>query len=350
MIEKHRDNIYLNLTINPDPSVGERNTVAVFDQTLSTPVINDPSQYFCSVIRFSLPLSEVPLFKFPLDVNQNIGPTSWNNSYLIIGVTNAGIQFPQRVVYVPNNNLTPPTPALVAPFYTNDQSISDYYNIFSITHFIDMINTALAAAVVAAGLAVTAPFYSWNPQTELISLTVSAAYIATGSTIFMNKYMQNYLSSFNLTYNATTFQYTHRIPAGAGPFTIQQDYISISLWFDIRKVILQSKNIPVTPESVPSQNVNNISQLGLPTGLNAWTPILTDFIVSYDDANQIKSIIVYNPQPQYRLIDMTSQTPLQKIDLQFFYLDKFGNKFPIYISPSQQATVKLGFFKKHLYH
>jgi hypothetical protein len=46
---------------------------------------------------------------------------------------------------------------------------------------------------------------------------------------------------------------------------------------------------------------------------------------------------------------MLKEGPLYNIDLRLLWQDKSGNLYPIYISFSQQASVKLAFVKKSLY-
>lgn len=351
-IEKHKDNTYLNIVINPLSSLGARDTPAVYDENLTIPVLSNPSEYYCSVIRFSLPLDTIPILKFPVDVSQN----NPNVSYLVFGIRNAlGTMFSEQVIFTPTSNLTAPTPAGSAPFFTNQQAVSDYYNIFSIRAMVNMFNAALSAAVTASGLGVASPYYTYDPNTELFSLTVPQAFQATAASIYMNKYAKNFLSSFEFFFDSTTFVddylYYHVLtylpPLVGTNYIFYEDYISVALWFDLRKIVITSTTLPVNPESVPSQNPNDG---GRTNGLVSYNPIITDYIIAFDLTNQIQTVAVYNPTSQYRLVDMSSNSPLNKINLAFYYYDKFGNQFPVYVSPSQQISIKLGFFRKELYN
>jgi len=340
------DNIYLNLSINPDGTAG--NSIASFDENFSRPILMHPEEYYCAVARFSVPLSEIPILKFPLDVNQN------NNlvSGLAIGIKTAGLTiFSQPVRFIAQNNVTLPVAGGSAPYFTNLQALSKAYDIFNVNAFLTMINTALAAAVTASAIGGTAPEYTWNPATQLMSLQCTAGFIATGATIFMNEGMQNYLAGFRTyqNFNNTINTYEHvltPLPFGqTGPYTFDEDFTSISLWFDITKIVLTSSTLPVNQEISPVQDPTT----GLTQGTIGFTPILTDFLVALSSTNDILTRATYTPDT-YRLIDMASTAPINKLNLQFFWVNKAGSFIPLEISSVQVATVKLYFGKKSLYN
>ncbi len=351
-IRNHKDNVYLNTVIEPDPFRGALNSPAIYNETLVQDVISNPSEYYCSVIRFSIPLETIPILHFPLDTLQ----ANPNISYLTVGISTTptgGVLFPQKVIYNPPNNITPPTS--FGGTFTNAQATLTYYDIFSFLNFINMFNTALQASVTASGLPVTAPFYIWNPVTQLFSLVVAQNFITANLGIFVDRYALNYVNSFQFFFDSTSaaqnFLFFHILtptPFGSpvgGPYIYVEDYISVSLWYDLRKLIIKTTTIAVTPENVPTQNPS----LNSTSGLVSYSPILTDFVIAFDNSTQAQTVAVYNPSAQYRLVDMTSNSPLNKINLSVFYLDKFGNEFQVYIGPTQQISIKLGFFKKELY-
>lgn len=331
-------NCYFNCVINP----AFNNAAAIYDETLTIPLLDNPSEYFCSVVRFQIPLNAIPFFHFPLDRNQN----NANVSDLILGIRTVGlVKYPQRVIYVPNNNLpVPTTTRVIAPFWTNNQAISDYYSVFSINQMITLFNNTLVTAITAAGLVGPTAIYSYNASTQLITLTVNAAFLAAGCTIFMNDACENFLASFQLfeNYDVTVGDDFYHVITSA---VTVEDYNAMSLWFDLRRIIVTSNSLPVRFESVPAQNEPG----GIGNGLVSYQPILTDFIIGLDDVNTASCIAIYNPSAQYRLIDMTSHTPINKVHIALSYSDKYNNQFPIKLDRSQSASVKLGFFKRSLY-
>lgn len=345
-----RDNIYLNVVIQPNAANGVNNTIAKYDETLTNPILSCPQDYSMSVIRFSLPIDQIPLFSFPMDVD-NINP---NVSYCEIGIRIGIVNYMYPLVYIPRNSLSQPVSTeFNPPYFTNEQSISPYFDMFSINHMITMINTALAAAYTISGLVGSPPYYLWDPASELITLFIPNSMMVSGNQVVINKYMKDYLSAFeyyqdNNTINAPLFYHVNNpknlVVGGFHPHI--QEYVAIALWMDLRKVILVSRTLPICSEILPDQITTQTTQLPIFSGISSTLPVVSDFVLSYDQFNQISSVIVYNPSSQYRYVDLVGTTPINKIDLQFLWMDRFGNKRPIYISPTNEISVKIAFIRK----
>lgn len=348
------DNVYLNIVITNNVSTTNpypKNIQAIYDETLTQPILSDPSEYYASIIRFSMPLDTIPFFSFPVDRNQN----NANVSQLLIGIKIlAGNEFTSFVTYTPQNDVPPPVSGGLNISYT--QSLSPYYFIYSIQPFISMINTALNSAFVAAGSpGGVAPFYVYDPQSQLISLIVDNAFLVAGARIFLNSYLKNYLDSFVfITDNdvpSGAFKYFHNLnptPFGqVSPFRYWQEYNSLDLWFDIRKIVVQSSSLPGAEEASPNYDP------GASQGTNgrvAYSPIVTDFVISYNNINDVSSVLVMEPSPQYRLIDMNSRIPINRLNFSFYWLSKNGNLYPVFLSPNNSITMKIAFFKRSLYN
>jgi len=347
------DNQYLNLIIN-NPVNGSnrypRPIPASYDESFTLPVLNNPRDYYCSVLRWSLPVDGIPILLFPANPLQNVNV---NQADWIVGVQSSGLNFEQNVIYVPNNNFAPPVFSPTPPYLTQDQLQSQYYFIFSVQPVINMVNTALDLAFVASGSpgGGTAPYFIYDPLTQLISLIVTSAFLGTGAKIFMNAYLKTYFDSFVFTieddpitgsylyyFDLSTLPY-----GGTSPYQFKEEYNALDLWFDIRKIVIVTSSIPITTEAspifLPGSTTNGSAQ---------YIPILADFIISYDNINDISSIVVYNPTAQYKLIDMNG-SPISRINFQFFWQTENGSLFPVMLSPGQAATLKLGFFRKDLY-
>jgi hypothetical protein len=105
--------------------------------------------------------------------------------------------------------------------------------------------------------------------------------------------------------------------------------------------VITSSDIPIASESVPASDN---------TDTNVSYPIISDYVPAVDVGGQdARSIAYYTPTAQYRLSDMLSDNPLQKVDLRFFWQDRLGNFYPLEISAYQQIEVKIAFIKKDMY-
>ena len=355
------DNIYLNIdvpnTITLDDSFLPPNRQATYDVTLSNPVLTKPADYYLSILRFQVPLDTIPIFSFPLNIWQN----NPNLSLLLIGIqVSGGTQYSNFVEYVSTNNLpvpvANPSPPANVPYFTEVDVTNPYYFVYNIQPMINMINTALALGVTQSGIGVTAPYYIYNPITQLISLVVTQTFINTGAQIFMNSPLKTYLNSFYYTslndINTGAYLFYQNLattPFGqTGPtFTYSEEYNSIALWFDIRKIVVQSTSIPVKFEASPTVTLPQFT-----TNINGTAntiPIITDYAVSYDNINDISTVATYNPTAQYRLSDMNGGNTLNRINLSFYWLSKNGYRYPIFISPNQTTSIKIAFFHRSLY-
>lgn len=345
--ERHLDNIYLNIVFQ---NTTANEIPAKYNVTKTIPIVDKPSDYYLAVVRMDVPLNGVPLLVVPIEPDQG----DPNLTPMIFYINSSS----KAVEYVADNNYTAPMQNQMT------QVVTPYYYVYSFGNLIDMFNTAISTAYTAAGSpgGAGAPYFVFNPTTQLILLNVPVAFIAASATISFNTYAANYLDGFRATYNATTNLYTlvtkntgingFSIPGQtivvANPPTwlsVSQEFVTMEYWLNLRKIVLTSNTIPVSSEYIPAYEVT-----GHQSGVSLSKPIITDFVPNIENAADSQSVAVYNPSAQYRLIDLIGDLPLNNIDLQIFWTDKTGNYYPMMIEPLQQASVKLGFFRKDLYH
>lgn len=273
-IEKTEDHIYFNLSIphndvtNPDGSP----SLAVFSETRGEPVVERMSDYYIAIDRFSIPGRAIPIFVFD----------NTAHAYTVC-LTYGGVDSYQDVVFTPesNKNTTDPT----------------YYYVYGYHSFINMVNKALLAAfnatvfVAVRPVDVTAaPYLTFDPQSELISLIAQTTYLRDTSTppdpsstnnvqIFFNNNLFNFfdnlqgkLYGFN-TVNGKDFQiYTNNIygnqiviPIGAPGYSAspvgygyenKQAFPCLYLWNDFRSIVILSSSMSIPYESIPTINAN----------------------------------------------------------------------------------------------
>lgn len=349
------DNIYVNVSILPGPGFFQFPAEYVVSKTL--PILTKCSDYYCSIIRFDIPLNDTPIMIMPIVPNQ----PNPNLTPFIIGIRTGGVDFPQPVIYVPETGAVNPPPVQNQP----TQVITPYYFCNTFQQLITSINTALAAAFVASGLAGNAPYFFLNTTTDEIDLVVDIATFAPTATpavptpvpvatIFMNTELQVFLSAFEVNFvgiqpNGRDFDFIlvrfgldTTIPpftAGATQKLFPQEYTTLSLWTSLNKIVLTSNSIPIISEYTPTNN----------SGISSTLPIITDFTPQIELAGQSRSIAYFVPTTQYRLVDMTSSEQLNTIDLKIYWQDKRQNLYPLFLSQFQEANIKIGFFKKSLY-
>lgn len=379
-ISQVADNVYVNVVFDHDDNNGNQPSSAEYKVTKTIPILRKCSDYYCSVIRFTIPLNFIPLFIMPIVPNQGDADLS----PLIIGITYLGINYPVNVIYNPDNTLSPPS-----QLGHLTQVITPYYYVYSIQNLLNNINIALAAAITASGLkaildAIPAkcPWFTFDPVSKLISLIVPTIFtnptVGPELSIFTNAQLSEYLQGFQklqigfnqpqgndfiFVLNAVSFPPSiapsynpypqsdkafYPIPAGgpdpSGTYTyykFTQEYVTSQFISSLRKILIVTNSIPIISEYVPSNDNNS--------GVSTILPIISDFVPQLELPGQSRSLAYYVPTTQYRLADMVSNEQLNTIDLKIYWQDTDLNIYPLFLSVYQQASVKIGFFKKELY-
>ena len=114
------------------------------------------------------------------------------------------------------------------------------------------------------------------------------------------------------------------------------------LWASLRKIVITSGSLPINFEQSPIFNNNNPDQYNT-------LPIVADFIPANAASGDTREIAYYT-STFYRLIDLSSNSPLQKVQFEIFWLDKQNVLYPLKISTYQEVTLKVCFTKKSLYN
>jgi hypothetical protein len=107
---------------------------------------------------------------------------------------------------------------------------------------------------------------------------------------------------------------------------------STELWYDIQSILLVSNNLGTRPEYIGVMSEQ---------GTNSQLPILAAFNVAVNagDSNPSNKIVYY-PTAEYRWVDIKSDKPIQEIDLKFYYSDREGGIYPLYLAPGDGFNVK----------
>jgi len=271
---RENDNVYFNATIthpevisstNPAvPTIGAEPFIAEYQVNNDTAFIDNASEYYCSVLRFDIPLDTVPIFICPIIPNQG----NYNLTPFIIGIQatpllGATTNYPRNVIYDNNNNISPPVQDQL------EQVITPYYYIYNYTDFIDMVNNALLLAWYDATSVGNpdVPYFFFDESTQLIKLAISPTLSGSTTTtykIYMNSLLENYFSAFSsqdrgsnnvdgvdFILNTPTIPFKpfqQYLPVGWG--ILSQQWNVLPLWSSIRKILILSARLPIVAESV----------------------------------------------------------------------------------------------------
>lgn len=375
-IEQNDEYIYYNInianTINPIPGSNNPSIPINFTETRTIPILDKPDDYLMSVIRFSLPGFNIPLFLFPVIPNPD-DPLDINFSSLIVVMSYNGIDSdPINLRYVPQPALVPLAPL---PSVAFTGKAYQYYSVYNYQAMLDIYNRAIDQAFVNLNVKITLPSGSVPPYLQFenlngrVSLVAQRAFYDQSFVSHPITLSYNFLSErFFIGFNVLNLGYQNRSPIGKdytfvventfnnfytpsylAPATppdyliMSQEFDSLSYWNDLVSVVFLSGMIPVKKEGIPSLNNDSGSVQG-----NAGSrPIITDFIPGVGEiAGDIASKYIYNPTSEYRMLNLTSQTPLTDIDIKVQWQDANNNLYDVFLFPGQVCTIKILFQKK----
>lgn len=365
------DNVYYNITIsNLENKDNYAPQPIEFTSTRNQSIIDDPSSYYCSVVRFLINGAELPIFSFQIQggqtqTNENLGIASVTLKYM-------ANESQQYLVYIPYSNFPPPPPPS-ANIPTYKPYDSAYYYVYEYQQYVDIINNALNAAFGAIphppdkpGKPVCAPPYMiFNINDQKFSVVAPRDYYEDilpdneRIDIFFNFPLINDFQGFNVKWNYNKItpngkdvqiiiknvynnEYTPPNVAVSYPpnYLINtQQFNAITALNIFNSIIISSDSLPVESEYLSLINNN---------GNNTLFKTLTDFQPLLRSSGEFKGIFQYIPTI-YRLIDMNSTLSLSYITIKVYWSDRFGNIRPLYQPYGSACSIKLLFVKKYLY-
>jgi len=405
------DIVYYNVTMSSEDSVPNSEN-AEYEDNRSVPLIENPSDYYLSVIRYSINSASLPLFICP--VIEPIGDPN-NPNYtpfnITIQVTDTGFLNSQNIQYIPTDNANIP----LAPNSTRKQDLSStYYYVYFINDFLRMINITIEKVLSViklfdpAFIGVDPIYFTYNEKYEKIELYVPNQTVG-GDNVWLTEYDNNgvpvffpnssarklrFITNSNLYQYLESFRvYVSRTPGLKSSFifllddlknknnyaappkvapslpvtqtplmfseaigTINTYYTQNPPYF---KYMQEYKMIPSTWQSVSTINI-----------LTASIPIDPQYIPAFTIENgnitgsNFRPILsdfipdlhvvggqrqIYQYEPKvYNYIELKSTTPIYKIDLKLFWGDYSNRLFPMKIPSGRSNTIKLMFIKRHL--
>lgn len=358
-----QDNIYFNVEFLGSSTIP--NQLMVYDTTLNESIVDNSIDYYLAVVDFAIPLSSVPIMICPMKP----GGLLTNETALTITFVVDGVPMPiQTVIFTPEDL----TLQQINQSDPNQMIISPYYYLYDYNTMINMLNNTLLSAYTAMTIAypailqsiAKAPFFVYDPATELITLITDITYATNipqvnTVNIEINNDLLTYLEGFSYKYllraglpysqfQIYTYLQNHypnnTFPAPiVSPSYIQtiQSYDNMPSWSDLKKIIIVSNSLPVAGESIQrGSNVNNIVNTQY---------VLSSFTPEVIKAGDQRSTIYYNPASQYRLLDIISNIDIRRIDISIYWEDFKNNWYIMNIQPNDNASVRLAFVKKDLY-
>ena len=369
------DRIYYDVTVaNLDNKDNRRPTRAVFNQTRSTPYLKDPSQYYLSIIRWTLDSYSLPIFIPLMNPKAGDGVTDADTTAYTVTMEYGDfiVRSPMKFIAQDKSAEIPPPPASQPNGI--QQNSTGYYNVYSTSYVIYLVNNCLKecfdALTVASGdtlPTVHPPFLTFDPQTNIAVMNVPLdgfgidtaggpinLYFNTlmGGLFSSFPYEINYISSlgrnFKFLVDTLGVSTIQAYPPSADPaeqydvIQIYQEISTVESWNPVASLAVMSNTLGVIQniEGVPTVFYENVVLNG--TGNNSVNSnLISDFV-----ADTYRPSIIYIPSAEYRRIQLTGNTPLSNLDISLFWKNKIGEFQPFILPAGGSATLKLLFEKK----
>lgn len=355
MTASDRDIIYYDVLIQ-QPLV-DVPTPAEFKTTTKSPILQRASDWSMSIVRFSVPINLIPIFNFqiksgPTQTDIDLGTYSVT---LVRGATTVQtyLRYTNWNTFVTN---LPKPPSDNPPLYIQDQNTL-YYNVFSVQHMLNMINTAIATSF--AGLPVIPgdepPYFIYDGTTGIISLiALKANYdvdVPGHTQIFVNFEMFRFTQAFpNRRFGANDpqgkdiqlmVQDQRNNSYDATHYIINQQWAALSDWNDLTSIIFRTGNIPIRSEYTPNGGGISVNPSDNPS-----QAILNDFIPYPVEQGNLRGTVLYTPSAEYRWINLIGDRELRDFSVSVYWTDRYQNMHQIYIRPDEQLSIKIIFQRR----
>jgi len=402
---KDSDIVYLNVDVINNRTIDlglGTDPLIRFNETRDTPIINDASKYYFSIIRFQMNGAgrDLPILIPQVQIGQpDPNLTAYSTTLkatVAYDIPAVGVRTfnSTKQVYIQfvSESVGAPTPQ--PPIIAQDLN-SKYYFVYTFQHWVDLVNTALATALsqiqtdfqtfwtaeggagIAPTLTTKVPYLEYDPSAKLFSMYADnygfggSARTSAGSLtddeniqLYFNSNLFGLLSNFSNLYlgqdqingkdNEILFQnklgknlYTYD---GTIYYICKQDYESISsLWSPISSIVFTTTLLPIIPEQVGTPVKFGASNVQIPfSSPSAFQPIITDISLPLDSPADYRGLVQYNPSGEYRLTSMTSsRQEVRNIDCQVYWKNRLNNElYPITMFNLSSVSIKMMFRKK----
>jgi hypothetical protein len=350
---------YFNLSLYNSSPFPE---IARLRDTRTVPILDNPEDFELSVVRFNIPIDNIPTSLVPLTNN----PLIPAESILAVGIGYLGNVVYERI------NITPLNRPEEYPYPSG--------SIFTYAQMLTYVNEAFLIVfnqlvVLYPALTLTSPpVYAFNPATELFTVYMPDEYTPLTAnprpfTIHLNnalfsRYFCNMRAiltpggidgDWELITDDTTLNAVQPAPRyGLSPslsvyprplYSITQDASCLERWNCFKNLLLTSSLVPIVPEYI-----TGTAQIGQAQNANTQTgslPIITDFL-TLGNQNPLKdrSSVQYVPSAEYRMVSLVGNQALYNFDLAVLWVDIYGSSHPLFLSPLVGLDVKVMFRRK----
>lgn len=386
-----QDHTYYSLNFRNSGIAGNAEFAVInYEEIRNSPYLINPQDYYLSVVRFSMSTSTLPILVPEVlteSTNTLVYSVTMSNPTLLSG---APVQ--TYVVYTPQSNVPK------APFSAGQNS--QYWYIYQVPAFIQMVNTALATCydtlhgAPPAGSGLYPPYLTWDSALNVATFHAAddefnedlvTAGSPTGTSVFFNSALFQLFNSFpayvaNVVNNSSPatisatagrhfrfqfFNFYNSLEVAANTYTqpeippcgapvaaklylsVVQQYSSVPSMNPVKSIVFLTSLLPVNPENVSQPEAAGTGRGFQSNGNNAnIATVLTDFEVDLVTGQEYRPFILYTPTAEYRLVDLMSNQELKAIQISVAWRNSFGQIVPMFLGSNGNAQIKMMFRRK----
>lgn len=327
---------YVNIVLynNPSDSNTQNDLPLSYTDTRAQPIIARGSDYECSVVRFSIPTSLMPLFVFL--------PNRW-------GVGNA-----TQAIYRFQENDYLTAIATNGNNYPNQDPRQLY--VYSSSFWIDFVNQQIKMKIDA-----NAPTLIFDQSLNKLRWVapVGSPYIAnfgnapTNYLVLTASFYNAFFSGFPAYHDVSTNTYrlwiinnsqsavkagTYGAPLDVALFALDdENFSSIVSWNTVRRLVVTTSQLQVNNESLVIYNKSQAQAVN----------ILTDYEIPYNVNLPLSRAYAFYQPSIYRYSSIITDGPIQKIDINVYFENSIDQKlYQLYYPPNSDAYIKILFRRK----
>ena len=371
---------YFDLTVSNAQGEQTKPIVFNYNQARSTPFLQNPNEYFMSIIRFSADTNTMPVIIPTIKANS---PDRDDTIYSVtLEYDTYAVQ--KYIQWVPQDKEAE-IPRPPSENYNGLQNnTTGYYNCGDYSFFVLQMYRTLQQAydelVLLTGLnGITLPS-SHPPLVNWDSTLNQLVLYADVEGYDLNPDLLGYVP-IKLYFNTPLYNFFNTVPGVLQGYTVPtlgrnflvgfsnvggtnlqsiippntttsyraivvyQEASTTSNMSPIVGVVFTSTTLPIQSSQVSAPIVyyNGLpSQVGTSNDIqNVITDLITDDLT-------YRSTVVYNPSAQYRLVQLYGSQPLVNLDMQLYFRLKDGTLQPLLIGLGGCVTVKICFMKKYM--
>lgn len=325
-------------------------------------LLNNSDDYYMSILRFDITLTEVPFMIWPNTEYNNFtlsgedyNVNTVDNSYYSITIDDGAGSFDTQFLVFESFDITRPEPYIWNP-----------------SHFCQIINKAIRTACDNLSINIKVPYFTYRRDEGVIDWTAPDEYrnVTVGHrTLYLNRNLYNLFNAFPCTVqNIDEARYV-RLDVFAdgignngpsiGEITQTRDTVINGATYSgqrmksyfpnlgnmcaIRGIVFTSNTLNVIPEYT-----TNNSDLQSDSS-NNYIKVVKDFKLSIEERNAILTTGYQNfrTSSEFEYIELKgAREALNDIEIQAYWQDNHLRLHPLYLPPNGTFSMKIQFFKK----